>query len=218
LASDRAIIIDFGNEISLKIHRQVYFLYCDLIKNPIDGVVNIHPAYSSIMLSLDRDTDPMQLMYEIEKKAGFASTIEKKDSNLIEIPVLYGDDHGPDIDRVAMINNIDKAEIIDLHTSVQYLVYFIGFSIGFPYLGELNDRLCTPRLENPRISVPKGSIGIGGNQTGIYPFSTPGGWNLIGNTPIELFNKECPQDSLIQIGNELRFIAIDEKEFERLSL
>ena len=178
----------------------------------------MHPGYSSIMLSLNRDTDPIKLMHEIEKRAGHASAIEKKDNNLIEIPVLYGDKHGPDIERVAKINNLDKEEIIDLHTSVQYLVYFIGFSIGFPYLGELNDKLYTSRLENPRISVPKGSIGIGGSQTGIYPFSTPGGWNLIGNTPIEIFNKKYPQDSLLQIGNELRFIAIDQEEFDRLSL
>ena len=137
-------------------------------------------------------------------------------ARLVEIPVLYGYDYGKDIQRVEQFSGLNEKEIIQKHQSGNYLVYFLGFSPGFPYMGGMDQILTTPRLQTPRKCVPQGSVAIAGQQTGIYPFSSPGGWNLIGRTPLEIFNLSNPQNSLIQMGDKVQFKSISKDEYKRL--
>jgi inhibitor of KinA len=134
----------------------------------------------------------------------------------IEIPVCYGGEFGPDLNDVAEMHGMTAAEVIELHSSPIYVVYFLGFAPGFAYLGGLPAALASSRLETPRAKVPQGSVGIGGNQTAVYPFSTPGGWRLIGRTPLEMFRRNAEPMSLLQIGDQVRFRTISEKEFAEL--
>jgi len=137
-------------------------------------------------------------------------------AKLVEIPVLYGYDYGKDIQRVEQFSGLNKKEIIQKHQSGNYLVYFLGFLPGFPYMGGMDQALTTPRLQTPRKCVPQGSVAIAGQQTGIYPFSSPGGWNLIGRTPLEIFNLSNPKNSLIQMGDKVLFKSISKDKYEQL--
>ena len=134
----------------------------------------------------------------------------------VEIPVCYEDEFGPDLGRVLKHTGYDKEELIERHTSGRYLVYFLGFSAGFPYIGGMDESLATPRLKTPRKAVPAGSVGIAGQQTGMYPLPTPGGWNLIGRTPLPLFNRSNPKDTAIRMGDWIRFHTVGRAEFESL--
>src|SRR5699024_4926794 len=134
-------------------------------------------------------------------------------SRMVEIPVLYGGDYGPDLDLVAHRNQLSTEEVIRIHSERDYLVYMIGFAPGFPYVGGMDERIEAPRKENPRQSIPAGSVGIAGKQTGIYPFESPGGWQIIGRTPAQLFLPESNPPTLIQPGDRLRFVPIDEAEY-----
>jgi len=124
----------------------------------------------------------------------------------VEIPVIYGNDAGPDLQVVADHAGLTPQQVVELHSSIDYVVYFIGFQPGFPYLGGLDDRLHTPRRAEPRLSVPAGSVGIGGSQTGIYPLATPGGWQLLGRTPVALFNPRQQPPTLLRPGDSVRFV------------
>jgi len=135
----------------------------------------------------------------------------------IEIPLVYGGEYGPDLKRIANFSSKSESEVIKLHSEVIYTVNFIGFSIGFPYCSGMDESISTPRLETPRKLVNAGSVGIAGNQTGIYPLSSPGGWNLIGKTPKAIFNTKNPEKSYIKMGDQIRFISIGEEEFQRIS-
>jgi inhibitor of KinA len=130
---------------------------------------------------------------------------------LVEIPVCYGGDFGPDLADVASLHNLSSAQVIELHASTMYTVYFLGFVPGFAYLGDLPEQLITPRLPAPRKQVPRGSVGIAGNQTGVYPCSTPGGWRLIGRTAVEIFRPDRAQMSLLSIGDRVRFLPMRPK-------
>ena len=139
-------------------------------------------------------------------------------ARLVEIPVLYGYDYGKDIQRVGQYSGLDEKEIIQKHQSGNYLVYFLGFSPGFPYMGGMDRVLTTPRLETPRKCVPQGSVAIAEQQTGIYPFTSPGGWNIIGRTPLEIFNLSNPKNRLIQMGDKVLFKSISKDEYEQLKV
>jgi inhibitor of KinA len=132
--------------------------------------------------------------------------------------VCYGGEFGPDLDEVAELHSITAAQAIELHASTHYLVYFLGFAPGFAYLGELPEALATPRLTMPRRSVPAGSVGIAGSQTGVYPISTPGGWRLLGRTPLAMFRPERAQMSLLSIGDHVRFVPISREQFRKAKL
>jgi inhibitor of KinA len=133
----------------------------------------------------------------------------------MEIPVCYGGDFGPDLDDVCTTLGLNPAQAIELHGSVSYIVYFLGFVPGFAYLGELPKSLVMPRLPAPRRSVPRGSVGIAGSQTGVYPFASPGGWRLIGRTPVAMFRAENAT-SLLSIGDRVRFVPISPERFAEL--
>ena len=214
--SDSAILLEFGYQISELIHKKLFSLITHLINNPIHGVINIHPGYTSMLYTLDKTANIDEAIHTIKNSLDMGQNRETPEARLVEIPVLYGDSYGRDIQRVAKFSGLNEKEIIQQHQSGNYLVYFLGFSPGFPYIGGMDQVLTTPRLQTPRKCVPQGSIAIAGGQTGIYPFSTPGGWNLIGQTPLEIFNLSSPQNSLIQMGDKVKFKSISKYEYERL--
>jgi KipI family sensor histidine kinase inhibitor len=184
---------------------------------PVVGVRNLHPAYCSLLVKFDA----LKLRHqELEGilQGYFARLEEVKlpEPLHVEIPVCYGGEFGPDLAEVCAMRGMTAAQAIELHASTEYLVYFLGFVPGFAYLGELPEELATPRRASPRRRVPPGSVGIAGNQTGVYPFATPGGWRLIGRTPLAMFRTEREGLSLLSIGDRVRFTPIDAQRFSVL--
>jgi KipI family sensor histidine kinase inhibitor len=216
-ASDQSLLIYFGQEISFKAHQQVRRLLHLLESQPVTGIRNLHPAYCSLLV----DFDVLNLSHndlEIILRGYFdrLEDVRLPEGRQMEIPVTYGGEYGPDLDQVASICGITPAQAIELHSSVTYLVYFLGFVPGFAYLGELPEALVTPRLGVPRRNVAPGSVGIAGKQTGVYPFATPGGWRLIGRTPIAMFRPDRNNTSLLSIGDRVRFRPISNAQFAAL--
>ena len=213
-ASDQSLLIYFDEQITPEAHHAVLKLLHLLESEPVSGVRNLHPAYCSLLVKFD------SLRYshgEIEtilrRYLERSKDTVNPDTRKIEIPVSYGGQFGPDLDEIASLHGLTSAQAIELHSSVTYVVRFLGFAPGFAYLAGLPDSLATSRLATPRRSVPAGSLGIAGKQTGIYPFSTPGGWRLIGRTQLSMFQVERPQMSLLTIGDQVRFKPISEAEF-----
>lgn len=218
---DAAVVVHFGDEISEETNRKVRAFTDYLSLHPFVGLVEFVPAFTTVTVYYDpwvisekgqlnpytKVTGCLQRMLPLLTEAEHAS------ARLVEIPVLYGGEYGPDLDVVATHNGLSAEEVIALHCGQDYLVYMIGFAPGFPYLGGLNPKLATPRRETPRPSIPAGSVGIAGNQTGIYPLETPGGWQLIGRTPRVLFDPTQSEPSLLKAGDQVRFIPITEAAF-----
>ncbi len=205
-ASDQGLLINFGDEISLAIHRQVWKLLRALQHDPLPGVWNLHPAYCSLLLRFDPcQADHAELEQSVRERAAQLDSLELPPARTVEIPVDYGGEAGPDLDSVAEIHGMSAAEVVRLHSQAEYTVYFLGFVPGFAYLGGLPDVLTTSRRASPRTNVPAGSVGIGGNQTGVYPFATPGGWQIIGRTPLKMFQADRESMALLAIGDAVRF-------------
>jgi len=206
-SSDRSLVVRFGHEISGEAREHVRRLVWLLRSEPIRAVRNVNPAYCSVLVTFDV---AQATHAEIERVlAGYLERLEAvalPPPHLVEIPVHYGGMHGPDLEAVAAHCGLEPAEVIQRHAAGRYLVDFLGFSPGFAYLSGLDARLATPRLEVPRRRVPAGSVGIGGSQTGVYPFSTPGGWRLIGRTPLRTFDPDREPMSLFAIGDRVRFV------------
>lgn len=216
-ASDQSLLMYFGHQITLEAHEYVRKLLRLLETQPIAGVRNFHPAYCSLLVKFD----PLKLQHK-ELEAIMREYLKRLDRvslpkpRQIEIPVCYGGEYGPDLNDVSAMHGITPAETIELHSSTTYLVYFLGFVPGFAYLGELSEALVTPRLPRPRRSVPAGSVGIAGSQTGVYPFTTPGGWRLLGRTPLSMFRSDRNAFSLLTIGDRVRFTPISRQRFTAL--
>jgi inhibitor of KinA len=232
VASDQALIVYFEqhrmkngakappvqNQITIQGHERVRRLLRLVELEPIVGVRNLHPAYCSLLVKFDG----MKLRHEEleEILRGYVERIEKEalpGSRLVEIPVCYGGEFGPDLNGVAELHGMTAERAIELHASATYLVYFLGFVPGFAYLGEVAEKLVTPRLAAPRRSVAAGSVGIAGRQTGVYPVATPGGWRLLGRTPLAMFRPERAEMSLLSIGDRVRFVPISMEQFAKLS-
>jgi inhibitor of KinA len=231
-ASDQSLLIYFDQEakksrakarplrcqITTRVHEQVRKLLQLLEAEPIEGVRNLHPAYCSLLVKFDAlKWRHEALEKELRKHLGRLEKVKLPEPREVEIPVCYGGEYGPDLDEVAALHGITPEQIIKLHTSTTYLVYFLGFVPGFAYLGELPKELVTPRLPTPRKKVPVGSVGIAGNQTGVYPFETPGGWRLLGRTPLAMFRTDREGLSLLSIGDRVRFAPISRERFAELS-
>ena len=216
-ASDQSLLIYFGQQISLSAHERVRKFLQLLALEPIAGVRNLHPAYCSVLVKFD----PLKWRHDeletiLKQYLARLENVTLPESRRVEIPVCYGGEHGPDLIDVSAIHGMTAAQVIELHSSTTYLVYFLGFVPGFAYLGELPEALVTPRLATPRRKVPAGSVGIAGNQTGVYPVETPGGWRLLGRTPIEMFRPDQSALSLLSIGDRVRFIPISPEQFAAL--
>lgn len=215
LSGDRGILVEFDNCICQEIHKQIMgFIQGIRQRCEKEMITDLIPSYASVLLIYDpRKITYLQLKEEI--KIVLQQETNKKISRkkIIEIPVCYGGNYGQDLSYVAKNANLSQEEVIKLHTSCDYLIYMLGFMPGFPYLGGLDERLYTPRLESPRVKIPAGSVGIGGKQTGIYPLESPGGWQLIGRTPLLLYNPKRKDPIRYQAGDWIRFFSIDEEEY-----
>jgi inhibitor of KinA len=213
-ASDQSLLVYFGQQITVVAHQRVRKLLRLLEQEPIAGVRNLNPAYCSILISFNA----VQLNHgDLEEiLRGYLDRLDAMqipEGRELQIPVCYSAEFGPDLNEVAALHGMTPAQAIELHASVTYVVYFLGFVPGFAYLGELPEALATPRLDSPRRSTPPGSVGIAGNQTGVYPFATPGGWRLIGRTPIAMFRPNREAMSLLSIGDRVRFAPISAARF-----
>jgi KipI family sensor histidine kinase inhibitor len=212
LASDRSLLIEFGAEISPEIHEQV--LRATRAVAGLRGVMNLHPAYASLLVDFDpRRVTAERLEAQAREAMDRAARAPLPRARTVEIPVCYGGECGPDLEDVARHHGISPQRVVELHAGAEYLVYFLGFSPGFPYLGGLPAELATPRLDTPRKLVPAGSVAIGGAQTGVYPQASPGGWRLIGRTPARLFQPEQAAPTLLCMGDRVRFRPIRKEDW-----
>ena len=213
-ASDQSLLVYFGQQITVDANQRVRKLLQLLESEPVEGVRNLHPAYCSLLVKFDvLKLTHAQLETILRRYLDRLDAISLAEPRHLEIPVCYGGEFGPDLDDVAALHEMTPAEVVELHSSVTYAVYFLGFVPGYPYLGELPTALATPRLATPRRHVPAGSVAIGGNQTGVYPFATPGGWRLIGRTPVAMFRPDRASMSLLSIGDRVRFVPISSAQF-----
>ena len=205
------------SQITIQANESVRKLLRLLELEPIAGVRNMHPAYCSLLVKFDALKWPHE---ELEKVLhGYLERLEEvklAEPRQVEIPVCYGGNYGPDLEEVARLHGMTPERVIELHASKSYLVYFLGFVPGFAYLGELPRELATPRLATPRKKVPAGSVGIAGNQTGVYPFETPGGWRLLGRTPLAMFRTDRDGLSLLAIGDQVRFKPVTRERFAEI--
>ena len=218
-ASDSALFVSFGDSISLETHRRVVSLFHAVERLRDPRIRNLHPAYTSLLI----DFDPLHLTHEQLESLVAPLILESlpsslEASGLIEIPVCYDREFAPDLATVAQHSLLSEEQVIATHVDGNYFVYFLGFSPGFGYLGGLASQLQVPRLVTPRKQVNAGSVGIAGAQTGIYPNSSPGGWQLIGRTPLRMFDASASRrPSRLQPGDRVRFRRIDRGEFDRLA-
>lgn len=213
-AGDSSLLIEFGHEISPKINQKITSTVQLMKEQHIEGVVDIIPAFCSLLINYD----PRVIGYEELKnrmknlvKVDVKSQAGKK--RIFEIPVCYGGEYGPDIENIAKNAGLTVEEVIKIHSSRDYLIYMLGFLPGFTYLGGLDERIHTPRLANPRLKIRAGSVGIGGSQTGIYPLESPGGWQLMGMTPVKTYDPEREVPILVEAGDYIRFVPVTEEEY-----
>ncbi len=224
---DSAIVIKFGNGMDYSIHKKITLFMGLLEAEPFDGFVECVPAFTNLTVFYD----PLVIYNTLKQNNEAISAhdtvrtiLEGKLLGLIQdkelshrtvtIPVCYGGEYGPDLEYVARYNDLTTDEVIHIHSTGEYLVYMIGFAPGFPFLGGLAEDIATPRRSSPRMTIPAGSVGIAGMQTGVYPISTPGGWQLIGQTPKELFLPNVNPPSLLQAGDMVKFQPISEQEYK----
>ena len=217
IAGDRALVVEFGDEIEEQVNSKIRSLTVAIEKESIIGINETIPTYRSLMIIYD----PMlmeldELIDTIKSIISRMHELKLTEAKVIEIPTLYGGEYGPDIEFVAEHNKISIDEVIKIHTDMEYLIYMIGFTPGFPYLGGMSDKIEAPRLQNPRTKIPVGSVGIAGKQTGIYPVESPGGWQLIGRTPVKLYDPYRKEPVLLNAGDYIKFVQIDEDEYKNI--
>lgn len=220
--SEQALFVEFGSSINEQTQQQIQQAVTALQQQPFPGLLEIVPSYTNFCVYYDAflvfkhlpiaDTIAKRVQIYIEQLLKNQVTLTHTTRRIIEIPVFYGGEYGPDLQEVADYNKLTTDDVIRIHTSREYLVYMIGFAPGFPYLGGLDARLITPRRATPRPRIAAGSVGIGGEQTGIYPFATPGGWQIIGRTTTPLFSLHNNPPTLLQAGDVVRFVAVKEDE------
>lgn len=220
--SDQALFVQFSTTINEQTHQQIQKAIAILQEHPFPGLIEIVPSYTNFCVYYDPFTVRKSLQQKhtttsAEKVQQYIKTLlqhqqkeRPQEGRLIEIPVLYGGEYGPDLNEVANINGLTPAEVIAIHTSKDYLVHMLGFAPGFPFLGGMDQRIATSRRATPRLEIVAGSVGIAGEQTGIYPLSTPGGWQIIGRTTSPLFLPEHDPPTLLRAGDRIRFVEVKE--------
>jgi KipI family sensor histidine kinase inhibitor len=214
-ASDSSLLVVFGDVISPALHERVLALFHAFQARRDSCIRNLHPGYASLLI----DFDPLRLTHDdltsvVQQLAVVGDTVTATSSSPVTIPVCYDAEFGPDLLDVAQHAGLSVEEVVRLHSTPTYLVYFLGFSPGFVYLGGLPEVLQTPRLATPRSSIAGGSVGIAGSQTGIYPVDSPGGWRLIGRTPLRMFDPDAASPTRLQPGDRMKFFPIDHATFE----
>lgn len=213
---DSALSIEFRNEISEEVHAQVAGMAALLDAAGLTGVHELIPTYRAIMVCYDPCATTFELLCDkIERlahRARRAAVVHE--TRRATIPVCYGGEFGPDLASVAKFHGLTPDEVVRLHAAPVYLIYMLGFTPGFSYLGGMDRRLATPRLDNPRTRIPGGSVGIAGAQTGIYPIDSPGGWQLIGRTPLDLYRPDREPPVLLRAGLQIVFRPVSRDEYD----
>lgn len=217
-AGDRGLLVEYGDAIDPVINRKVRAMAIALGKEPPEGVLEVIPTYRSLLILYDPlITTSSRLKEELLALEERLPEVQIPPPKMVEIPVCYGGEYGPDLESVAQLHGLSPQEVIRIHSEPTYQVYMIGFTPGFPFLGRLPEALHTPRHKTPRTRVPAGSVGIANDQTGIYPIESPGGWQLIGRTPLKIFDPERPDPFLLKAGDLVKFKPITPDEFRRLA-
>lgn len=217
-SGDSALVLEFGNEISIDINKKIRKMMDNIKKENMSEIIELVPTYCSLLINYDT----LKIDYKslIEKLKIILNneneTVRDEEINLIEIPTLYNDEFGPDLSYVAEYNKISKEEVIRIHTGTDYLVYMLGFMPGFTYLGGMSEKIATPRLETPRLKIYPGSVGIAGKQTGMYPSMSPGGWRIIGRTPLKLYDPDSDTPVYITAGDYIRYVSITKEEYDNI--
>lgn len=213
-AGDRSVVMEFGNSIKPEINAKIRNMVTAVEEKTIRGISEIIPTYRSILIIYD----PLLIEYNslikyLKELASGLGDSSKSETRIVELPTVYGGEYGPDIEFVANHNNLTIDEVIKLHSSTDYLLYMLGFTPGFGYLGGMSKKIETPRLQVPRTKIPAGTTGIAGSQTGIYPIDSPGGWQLIGRTPVKLYDPLGTPPILLNAGDYVRFVPVSEEEY-----
>jgi len=215
---DRAISIDFGQVIDPTINRHIRQTIERIKELQLEGIIELVPTYCALLVEYDA------MLYSYSEICNIIEpTLEEGMTNttnelvtVVEVPTVYGGEFGPDLSFVASHNHLSEDEVISIHSGTDYLVYMLGFIPGFTYLGGMDSRIATPRLSSPRTLIPAGSVGIAGEQTGTYPSDSPGGWQIIGRTPVTMYDISKAQAALLKAGDYVRYVPIDESEFHRI--
>jgi inhibitor of KinA len=216
-ASDQSLLVSFGDQITREAHQRVRALLASLQSDPIAATVNLHPAYCSLLIKFDaRRTTHEDVEREARERLARADWLEAAPVRQVAVPVCYGGDFGPDLAGVAHLHRLPIEDLIRIHSDETYTVYFLGFVPGFAYLGTVPDAIAAPRLSSPRQRVEAGSVAIAGRQTGIYPCPVPGGWRLIGRTPLAMFRADRDPMSLLAPGDQVRFLPISREQYVRI--
>jgi KipI family sensor histidine kinase inhibitor len=216
IMGDRAVLVELGDGISPRINQKVRALYTGITACHIKGIKDLVPSYRSLMvvydplvISLDSLKSQLNVIWNT------LDDTRLPEARTVEIPVVYGDKYGPDLEWIADYHKMTPQDVIRLHTQPLYQVYMIGFMPGYPYMGEVPDALVTPRRKTPRTHVPGGAVGIAQKQTGIYPVASPGGWQIIGRTPVRLFDPRGKPPCYLEMGDRVKFFVITEQELLR---
>ncbi|HEY0066687.1 MAG TPA: 5-oxoprolinase subunit PxpB [Flavisolibacter sp.] len=220
---DSALTVDFGNLIDETVNREVIGLFRRMKEERIPHITDLVPAYSSLTVHYDvfsiREENPGETAFDYMTRQ-VEMMLDREDYNdlsegrLVRVPVCYGGAYGPDLAELAAAKGLSEEEVVRIHSSVRYRVYMIGFLPGFAYMGQVNEQISMPRKAQPRTNVAAGSVGIAGRQTGIYPLDSPGGWQVIGRTPLRLFHAGIENTVLFQPGDMVEFYSMSEHEFE----
>jgi KipI family sensor histidine kinase inhibitor len=213
IMGDRALLVELGDGISPLINKKVRELFLALEHYEIEGLLELVPAYRSLLITYDPlKINLSELKESIDHLRKTMDRTQIPEPKTLKVPVVYGGEYGPDLEWVAHYHQITPEEVIILHTASTYQVYMIGFTPGFAYMGELLETIATPRKETPRTSVPSGSVGIAQSQTGVYPVESPGGWQIIGRTPLQLFDPAKWPPTPLEMGDLVKFFSIKEEE------
>lgn len=215
---DRALLVELGHGIDPAVHERVLRLYAALQAEPPPGVEEVQPGYHAVLVLYDPlAVRPAMLAARIRSLLDRPPAAPLPPAALVELPVCYGGEFGPDLPEVARRTGLEPEEVVRLHAAPTYRVYCLGFLPGFAYLGGLDPRLAMPRRATPRVRVPAGSVGIGGRQTGVYPVASPGGWHLIGRTPAPLYLPDREPPCLLRPGDRVRFVPVTPEAFRALA-
>lgn len=218
LAGDNGLLVEFGEGIDSRVNAKVRAMARSLGKDRPLGVLEMIPTYRSVLFFYDPElTNPDKLCTLIEQVEKSLEKIDIQPFKIVEIPVCYADEFGPDIENVQKTHGLTRKEVILLHSKPEYLIYMVGFTPGFAFLGGLDEKLHTPRLATPRMLVPEGSVGIANNQTGMYPIASPGGWQIIGKTPLKLFAPDRANPFIYKAGDKIKFKPISKPEYDLLA-
>lgn len=214
IASVDSLVIEFDTTISLKSSQKIKYYY-ECVKK-LEGIVDLIPSYTTLYITYDIFNTSYEELVSKIKAIKYTQQLNVSSSVLHEIPVYYATEVGPDLQRISEAKNISIEEIITLHTSKDYNVFAIGFAPGFAYLGEVDEKIAMGRLQSPRKMIAQGSVAIADTQTAIYPQNSPGGWNIIGNTPFKMFDKSLKTLCPVNMGDRIKFKSISKEEFEAL--